>query len=602
MMEYSRVPLDQFSEMFAAATELSSVAIGGKICSVSDDFFAEAYHLLLVEPAPSLKGQFGPKGALFSGWESRRHNPEYDWVIIKLGTTGTVHGFDVDTAHFNGNEAPQVSIDAMFLSDDASPPDAKDSGWHEILPKVDLGPSSRHLFKVPETKGINYVKLNMYPDGGIARFRVYGHVVPIHPASPDELFDAAHVFAGGRVTYTSDQHFGVGSNLILPGRGKDMGDGWETKRSRQPGHKDWTVIRLGTPTSLSHVVIDTAHFKGNFPQSCELHATSSTSEIPPHSPSHVPPPSSNPSSEVSAKTSEEDEWSLVLPRTLLGPHREHSLVLENVEVKKFTHVRLTIFPDGGVKRVRVIGTLGASVNTSPQSSEATQATADPSTSTPAASLHSTNNIGTRRPIPALPLTPEAFAPFGQVIQSYPDPHSIPSPRTTKITPANFGTATKYHKLSLLQSSYPSGTDPEATSGISVYTCMPVVPVRGGDNVGLSGMEVEVTALERHPYTNQAFIPMGGLGDGEEGGKKYLVVVTKNGEDGAPDLKTMRAFVAHGGQGIVYKTAVWHQPMTVLDGTMDLACVETQMGNGDKTDCEIVQLDAKKGEIVTVRIL
>lgn len=310
----------------------------------------------------------------------------------------------------------------------------------------------------------------------------------------------------------------------------------------------------GTPTSLSHVVIDTAHFKGNFPQSCELHATSSTSEIPPHSPSHVPPPSSNPSSEVSAKTSEDDEWSLVLPRTLLGPHREHSLVLENVEGKKFTHVRLTIFPDGGVKRVRVIGTLGASARTSPQSNEAT----DPSSSTPASSLHSNDNIGTRRIIPALPLTPEAFAPFGQVIQSYPDPHSIPSPRTTKITPANFGTATKYHKLSLLESSYPSGTDPEATSGISVYTCKPVVPVRGGDNVGLSGMEVEVTALERHPYTNQAFIPMGGLGDGEEGGKKYLVVVTKDGEDGRPELKTMRAFVAHGGQGIVYKTAVWRK--------------------------------------------
>ena len=133
--------------------------------------------------------------------------------------------------------------------------------WVEVLPKVPIGPTARHLFTIPETTCANYVKLNMYPDGGIvssclvprrstqltslqARFRVYGKVAPVFPNDVSQLFDLAHVFAGGLVEFTSDQHFGVGSNLILPGRGKDMGDGWETKRSRQPGHKDWVIIKL----------------------------------------------------------------------------------------------------------------------------------------------------------------------------------------------------------------------------------------------------------------------------------------------------------------------------------------------------------------------
>ncbi|KAA1474226.1 allantoicase [Dentipellis sp. KUC8613] len=570
-MAYERVDLEHFSDAFSSTTELSSVAIGGQIVSVSDEFFAEAFHLLLVEPAPSLKGQFGPKGALYSGWETRRHNPSYDWAIIKLGTTGTIIGFDIDTTHFNGNEAPQVSVQALKLPDDENSPGPEDSRWIEILPKADLGPSSRHLFKIPETDGVNYVKLNMYPDGGIARFRVYGHVVPLHPAVGE--FDVAHVFAGGRVVFTSDQHFGVGSNLILPGRGKDMGDGWETKRSRQPGHKDWVIIKLGTPSLLSHVVIDTAHFKGNFPQYCELHAINSTSDR-------------------GASTSAADEWTLVLSETNLGPHREHGLRLENVDDKVFTHVRLTIHPDGGVKRVRVIGRKAdAGAPKATQDADASETVKTSTIQDLAASLPPTApTTRTPRSIPALPLTPEAFAPFGQVIQSYPDIHAAPSPRTSKITPANFGTALKYHKQALLESSYPEGSN--ATAGISVYRCQ---PVKGERSAAGEVKAVEVKALERHPYTNQAFIPMGA---GER--QRYVVVVTKEGEGGTPDLKSMRAFLATEGQGIVYKTGVWHQPMTVLDGPMDLACVETQIGNGDKADCEVIELPEE--DVVRVQVV
>ncbi|KIJ67988.1 hypothetical protein HYDPIDRAFT_83734 [Hydnomerulius pinastri MD-312] len=564
-MSYQTVPLESFPEAFGSTTELSSVALGGKVVKVSDEFFAEAFHLLLVEPAPSLKGQFGPNGALYSGWESRRHNPTYDWCIIKLGTTGTIVGFDIDTTHFNGNEAPEVSVEAL-LSPELGDHNLDDAQWTEILPRVPLGPSSRHLFKISETTRFNYVKLNMYPDGGIARFRVYGNVAPVLPTAPSEAFDLAHVFAGARVVFTSDQHFGVGSNLILPGRGKDMGDGWETKRSRQKGHKDWVIIKLAVPGRLQTAEIDTAHFKGNFPESCELHALSADSDIP---------------------DSDSEAWAPILSRAKLGPHRRHFFQLEAEPNSVFTHVKVTIYPDGGIKRVRIFGTRGESVSGVAASTSAEEVVDNDEQ--PAPTVKKVASSATEKIVPVLPLTPEAFAPYGQVIQAYGD-HAA-APRGTKITPANGGTASKFHKLALPHSSYPKEIE-GATEGLSVYRCTPVTVVDG---------KVGLTVLERHPYTNQAFIPMGGGGfPGDEAisdpGNMYLVVVALNGSDDKPDLLTLRAFIASAAQGIMYNTAVWHQPMTVLGKPMDFTCVETQIGNGDKADCEILDLDGSCGVI------
>ncbi|KAJ7217868.1 galactose-binding domain-like protein [Mycena pura] len=569
-MAYRRVPLDAFVEEFSATTELSSVALGGRVLSVSDEFFAEAYQLLLVEPAASLKGQFGPNGALYSGWESRRHNITHDWCIIRLGTSGSISGFDIDTSHFNGNEAPHVSVD-IFSGPASEEPKTVDSKWVEVLPKVPLDPNSRHLFRIPSTDGATFVKLTMYPDGGLARFRVYGHVSPVHPKDSAEVFDLAHVFAGGRVEFTSDQHFGVGSNLILPGRGKDMGDGWETKRSREKGHKDWVIIKLGAPGALEQVEIDTAHFKGNFPESCEVHALFVTGDV-----------------DWSGTKGEGHEWSLILPRTKLGPHRQHYFQLENVEGKLFTHVKITIHPDGGLKRVRIIGTKGPASTCPPTTKSQGEPADTPSSALDAGAVY----------VPVLPLTPEAFAPFGQVIQAYGEHNA--APKGTKITPANQGSASKFHKLSLLTSSYPEGAD--ATAGMSVYRCSPLQDIS-------SDGSADVTVMERHPFTNQAFIPMGkGASEGlADPGCAYLVVVAKNATENRPDVTTVRAFVAHASQGIVYDTAVWRecvdriicagtlrfrtdQPMTVLGKAMDFACVETQIGDGSSADCEIVELE------------
>jgi allantoicase len=177
-----------------------------------------------------------------------------------------------------------------------------------------------------------------------------------------------------------------------------------------------------------------------------------------------------------------------------------------------------IYPGGHVKRVRVIGTRGGRVET----------------------LH------------ALPLSSEAFAAFGQVVQGYKDLSAVP--HNVRVTSANQGLASKFHKISLLESSYPENL--QATTGLSVYRCQPIDAKPGG--------HWNIKILERHLHTNQAFIPMGpgSPSEGDQGlkeaAKSYLVVVAQNGKDDRPDLETMRAFIATSAQGIVYNTGVWRK--------------------------------------------
>jgi allantoicase len=319
----------------------------------------------------------------------------------------------------------------------------------------------------------------------------------------------------------------------------------------------------GAAGHLSHVVIDTANFGGNFPQYCELHAIDCDLDVPSHPVSHTPPSTCYPSSEKGTLTTKEDEWTLVLPQVQLGPHREHYFQLEKTGKGAFTHVRLTIFPDGGVKRVRVFGSkvpiLGEEI--------------------PIHGFEHTHAIDrilgnvtieedrlSLRKILALPLTPEAFAPFGQVIQSYADITS--APRGMKITSANFGTASKYHKLSLLESGYPD--DMGATPGISVYRCQPVEVVKNSTR-----REVMLNALERHPFTNQAFLPMG-----QDKDDVYLVVVAKNGLDDRPDISTLRAFAARGNQGIAYNTGVWRKRRPIHPSIMGVVLKQPRRPTDD----------------------
>lgn len=264
-------------------------------------------------------------------------------MVIKLGVaSGKVAAVEIDTAFFNGNHAPEIEVQGTFATADDADEQVKKpeyAGWTTILSKQECGPSQRHgwLLDAITSEAYTHVKLLMFPDGGIARFRLYGVAVPVFPQSTDAVVELSAAVMGGVATSCSDQHFGTKDNLLLPGRGKDMGDGWETKRTRGE-HVDWTIVRLGSRGHIDRVVVDTAHFRGNFPQKVQVFAGDFGGME--RDPGH-----------------ENEGWVEVLAPQKTGPDKEHEYAEELVEVqgRTYTHAKLVIIPDGGVKRFRVFG-------------------------------------------------------------------------------------------------------------------------------------------------------------------------------------------------------------------------------------------------------
>lgn len=321
----------------AKYTDVIGEKLGGRILQVSDEWFAAAENLIKPKPAIRDATRFTHAGAWYDGWETRRHNvEEADWVIFKTGVSSArVIGAEIDTAFFNGNHAPHISVEGASLGDDGNVSAAQ---WEPIIEKVECGPSQRHFFVRDALTEASYthIRLRMYPDGGIARFRLYGTVVAIRPADLSTVLDTAAAVNGGVAIARSDQHFGSADNLLLPGRGHDMSDGWETKRSREKGHVDWVAIRLGALTRVQQAVVDTAHFRGNFPQKINVKGVrvSGDSEVP---------------------AFDSARWETLVGDSKTGPDKEHTYEVQSLG--PYTHVLLTIIPDGGVKRVRVLGTI-----------------------------------------------------------------------------------------------------------------------------------------------------------------------------------------------------------------------------------------------------
>ncbi|KAF2753647.1 Allantoicase [Pseudovirgaria hyperparasitica] len=331
---------EKIQETFGSTSiDLISKPLGSRILSFSDEWFAAAENLTTSTPPVRKPGVFTHAGAWYDGWETRRHNTEpFDWVVIRLGVaSGKVKGVEIDTAFFNGNHAPEIAVEGCFSNDDAKVSDKSFAGWETILEKQECGPSQRHawlLSKITE-KAYTHVRLLMYPDGGIARFKLFGVALPVFPQDVDAVFDLAATVNGGVAVSCSDQHFGTKDNLLLPGRGMDMGDGWETKRTRGP-HIDWAIIRLGTTGEIERIVIDTAHFRGNFPQKVQVFAGRFDKD----------------------PDADDGAWQEVLSPQKAGPDREHeygSQELSNAQGQTYSHVKLVIIPDGGVKRIRVFG-------------------------------------------------------------------------------------------------------------------------------------------------------------------------------------------------------------------------------------------------------
>jgi allantoicase len=304
-------------------------------------------------------------GKWYDGWETRRHNQkEYDWVVIKLGCVAVVEGIEVDTAFFRGNEAPEAGLDGALVKEGEGEGIEKEGwgGWEEVLPRQRCGPSMRQAWKVGgkgvEGREVSHLRLKMYPDGGIARLRVYGRVVPGPlPVVAREgggverpTEDLAAALNGGVAVSRSDEHFGTKSNLLLPGRGVDMGDGWETKRSRALGHVDWVVVKLGLKgRSIDKVVVDTKDFRGNFPRAVKVEGWS------------VVLGKAAFGEEEDPKFDSQGWKELVNGEQKCQADHEHEFEGEGLAIQQppegevWTHVKMTIIPDGGVKRLRVFG-------------------------------------------------------------------------------------------------------------------------------------------------------------------------------------------------------------------------------------------------------
>jgi allantoicase len=324
---------------FTKMTDLAAERLGGKALACSDDFFAEKENLLKPGRGIFIADKYTERGKWMDGWESRRKRvPGHDWCIVQLATAGKIFGVDIDTNHFLGNHPPFASLEAACIND-ATNIDFDEIKWMEILPKSPLNPGSQHFFEVSDYSIYTHLKLHIYPDGGVARLKVYGEVhTNWNLVSTSALIDLAAATNGAKAVLCNDMFFSHMNNLIMPGRGVNMGDGWETKRNRTPNNRDWVIVQLAHRGSIKKALIDTCHFKGNYPDSCIIEGCDVAVET-----------------DFSTSTI---AWTTILPQTKLQADYEHYFEAEIANKQlQFTHVRLTILPDGGVSRMRLWGTI-----------------------------------------------------------------------------------------------------------------------------------------------------------------------------------------------------------------------------------------------------
>lgn len=325
------------SPAFTQLTDLAAERLGGKVLYATDDFFAEKENLIKPTRGVFITDKYTDRGKWMDGWESRRkRTPGHDWAVVQLATPGKIAGFDIDTNFFLGNHPPHASIEAAHLSDTSSINDWDTVAWKEILPKSHLDAGSQNFYTSNSDEAFTHIRLHIYPDGGVARLRVYGEVVKNWAAvSADEVVDLAAAINGGKAIACNDMFFSAMGNLIMPGRGVNMGDGWETKRNRTPNNRDWVILKLAHKGTVERIVVDTCHFKGNYPDSCSIEYCLSNSD-----------------EEV---INNKVEWEVLLPQQKLSADKEHEFTKEINGGNTITHVRLNIFPDGGISRLRLFG-------------------------------------------------------------------------------------------------------------------------------------------------------------------------------------------------------------------------------------------------------
>jgi len=318
--------------MISTLINLISPKIGSYGVYANDEFFAPLERMLSEADPIFIPDKYDNHGKWMDGWETRRRRtPGYDWCLIKLGCPGTIKKIEINTKFFTGNYPPHAEIEGIYSE---KQPDEKDKNWKTILHKTSIKGDAVNNFNAENENIINWVKLKIFPDGGVARLRLWGNVfVDWDKISKKQILELSALKNGGKIISYNNAHYGDISAILSHGRGKNMGDGWETRRRREPGN-DWLIIKLGKKGYLTKAEVDTAFFKGNYPESCSIQAidTDDISKI------------------------KNENWVTIIPKSILNADKVHKFSIDtkfhNIE---FSHVKLNIFPDGGVSRLRIFG-------------------------------------------------------------------------------------------------------------------------------------------------------------------------------------------------------------------------------------------------------
>ena len=319
---------------FKNTINLAETKFGSKIIYKTDEFFGGANRILSSAKPIFKEGVYDKHGKWMDGWETRRKRKKgHDFLIIKLGRPGKIFNVDIDTSYFSGNQPSQGSLEACYSKKNPT----KKTIWKTILNKKKLGPNRNHNFKIYNRSTFNFVKLNIFPDGGVARIRLNGIVDLKKINLSGKNVNLSSILNGSTILGCNNEHFGKAENIIAPGKGKNMGDGWETRRSRGKNF-DWLIIKFGKPGLIKKLEIDTHHFKGNYPDTCSIQTAHITKDV----------------SNISIVNNSK-KWKFILNKSKLSAHKKHIFKKFLIKRTKENYLRINIYPDGGISRIRAFG-------------------------------------------------------------------------------------------------------------------------------------------------------------------------------------------------------------------------------------------------------
>ena len=314
--------------------DLAQPRLGSKVIFKTDDFFASAHRVIDPTPPVFKEGLFDKNGKWMDGWESRRKRVSgHDFLIIKLGKPGSISKVDVDTSHFNGNQPSMISLEGC----NSKSKHLKDLKWKTIIKKKKTKANSQHLFNTNSKSIFTHIKLNIFPDGGVARLRIYGNISKENNNFANKTINLASLLNGASVIACNNEHFGKAENILAPGKAKNMGDGWETRRRRDMGF-DWLILNSIKGKKIEKIEISTHHFKGNFPSHCSLQAA------------FIPNKSSS-----SSIVKSSNKWKFLMNKVNLSANKTHKFTNKLMKNEKINFIKINIFPDGGISRFKIFG-------------------------------------------------------------------------------------------------------------------------------------------------------------------------------------------------------------------------------------------------------